>query len=186
MITDIPSRKWLAEQGISVDRIPDDLIRESEMPPDNSVYRRMPLPSMIVVHHSATDSGSARLFRCLHKAVNGWEDIGYHFVIGNGTCSGDGEVEEGRPIMARGAHARGSNHCSLGVCLVGNFEVDHPSVKQIVSLGSLLNGLLEKCFLSPECITLHRLVKGCSTACPGRNLTLDLVRESLESANIKR
>ncbi len=179
MTPDINCREWLIEQGVSVDSIPDDLLQASENAPDKSVYKRMPLPSMIVVHHSATSTGNTRLFRCLHRAVNGWEDVGYHFVIGNGTCSGDGEVEEGRPITVRGAHARGSNHCSLGICLVGDFCKDHPSLKQMVSLGSLLKELLQKCCLDPECITLHSLVKGCSTVCPGGNLTLEMVRESL-------
>ena len=63
----------------------------------------------IVVHHSATKAGSAAFFRVLHRGVNLWNDIGYHFVIGNGTLTGDGAVETGRALPFTGAHARGGN-----------------------------------------------------------------------------
>jgi N-acetyl-anhydromuramyl-L-alanine amidase AmpD len=45
---------------------------------------------------------------------NGWDDIGYHYVIRR-----NGEVELGRPIEKQGAHAAGHNAGSIGVCLVG-------------------------------------------------------------------
>lgn len=44
----------------------------------------------------------------------GWSDIGYHFVIGR-----DGRREVGRPLEIAGAHARGSNRNSIGICLIG-------------------------------------------------------------------
>jgi N-acetyl-anhydromuramyl-L-alanine amidase AmpD len=172
-------REWLAEQGFDTGGISDRILDEAGNPPaDSGVYRMMPLPSQIVVHHSATASGSARLFRCLHRAVNGWADVGYHYVIGNGTDSGDGEVEAGRPAGVRGAHARGSNHCSLGVCLVGNFEETFPTAAQLRVLGELLRDLMLRYGLGPEDILLHRAVKGCDTVCPGRHLTLGAVLES--------
>lgn len=47
----------------------------------------------------------------------GWSDIGYHFVI-----TRDGLVQTGRPIETPGAHARGHNDFSIGVCLVGGMD----------------------------------------------------------------
>ena len=44
----------------------------------------------------------------------GWDGIGYHKVINS-----DGEIEDGRPEYWVGAHVRGLNDCSLGVCLIG-------------------------------------------------------------------
>ncbi len=76
----------------------------------------------IVIHHSATATGNAAFFRVLHRMVNNWNDIGYHFVIGNGSFSCDGMVEEGRKLPFTGAHARGANEDSIGICLVGNFN----------------------------------------------------------------
>ena len=44
----------------------------------------------------------------------GWNGIGYHRVI----CR-DGRIEHGRPDYWIGAHVKGFNHVSLGVCLIG-------------------------------------------------------------------
>ena len=60
----------------------------------------------IVIHHSATDSGSAASFDRSHRK-RGWDGLGYHFVIGNGRGTGDGVVEVGYrwTRQVTGAHA---------------------------------------------------------------------------------
>jgi hypothetical protein len=72
---------------------------------------------LIVVHCSATppemDIG-AKEIRGWHVDANGWSDIGYHGVIRR-----DGTFERGRPLHKRGAHAKGYNSISWGLCLVG-------------------------------------------------------------------
>lgn len=74
------------------------------------------MKTMIVVHCSDTytsmDIGAEEI-RGWHKAL-GWDDIGYHIVIRR-----DGSYEEGRELTAIGAHARGYNHMSIGICLIG-------------------------------------------------------------------
>lgn len=45
---------------------------------------------------------------------NGWKSIGYHYVIER-----DGAIRIGRPETQVGAHCRGKNAKSLGICLVG-------------------------------------------------------------------
>ena len=61
--------------------------------------------------------------RVWHTKDRGWSDIGYHFVIRR-----NGEVETGRPVAKVGAHARGHNVGSIGVCLVGGMaEADTKS-----------------------------------------------------------
>ena len=45
---------------------------------------------------------------------NGWSDIGYHFVIRR-----SGATEKGRLISKAGAHTKGFNEHSIGICLVG-------------------------------------------------------------------
>ena len=48
----------------------------------------------IVIHHSATAKGNAARFDYYHKKKKGWEyGLAYHFVIGNGSFSGNGEIE---------------------------------------------------------------------------------------------
>ena len=45
---------------------------------------------------------------------NGWSDIGYHYILRR-----NGAVENGRPLEVSGAHTRGHNKNSIGVCMVG-------------------------------------------------------------------
>lgn len=68
--------------------------------------------------------------------------IGYHYVIKR-----DGEVETGRPVERQGAHVKGHNHDSVGICLVGGVDEDNNpennfTDEQFSTLERLLNGLL--------------------------------------------
>lgn len=58
--------------------------------------------------------GKVQEIRRWHVQDNGWSDIGYHFVIDR-----DGTVVEGRPLEKAGAHVRGHNEHSIGICLLG-------------------------------------------------------------------
>ncbi len=156
----------------------DDLDRTGEKPPD-SVYTRMKKVNYLIIHHSATATGCARVFRAFHRSINEWVDIGYHFVIGNGSLSEDGEVEEGRPQWAVGAHAREHNSDTIGICLVGNFNDTYPTEEQMRSLGMLLKNLLSEYDLSSSSIILHRDLSGCKTLCPGDNLTREMIVNSI-------
>ena len=70
----------------------------------------------LVVHCSDTPDTEDITALEIHKMhLNfGWEGIGYHKVI----CR-DGKVENGRPEFWVGAHTKGINNISLGVCLIG-------------------------------------------------------------------
>jgi hypothetical protein len=76
----------------------------------------------IVVHCSATkpsqDIGASEI-RKWHVEDNGWSDIGYHQVIRR-----SGAIELGRPLHVSGAHAKGVNSRSVGVCLVGGINAN--------------------------------------------------------------
>ena len=71
---------------------------------------------LLIVHCSDTPDDIDINARHIHKMHLdfGWDGIGYHKVI----CR-DGLVENGRPEYWIGAHVRGKNRSSLGVCLVG-------------------------------------------------------------------
>jgi N-acetyl-anhydromuramyl-L-alanine amidase AmpD len=75
----------------------------------------------IVVHCSATgptsDIGVDEI-RDWHKA-KGWSDVGYHAVIRR-----DGEIEFGRHFDEPGAHVKGQNYRSVGVCMVGGVDAN--------------------------------------------------------------
>ena len=50
----------------------------------------------IAVHNSGTRQGNARAFEYYHRRVRHMKNgLAYHFVIGNGSSSGDGEIEIG-------------------------------------------------------------------------------------------
>ncbi len=74
----------------------------------------------IIVHCSATPEGrdvSVDEIRRWHVEDRNWSDIGYHWVI-----TLNGTLEEGRPEYKNGAHAKGFNKNSIGVCYVGGVD----------------------------------------------------------------
>ena len=75
----------------------------------------------IIIHCSATKvSRDIGVFQIDEWHKNqGWSGIGYHFVIRR-----SGEIEKGRDIAAVGAHCKGQNKHSIGICLVGGID-DH-------------------------------------------------------------
>ena len=74
----------------------------------------------IILHCSATKEGqdfSAATIRGWHVNGRGWRDIGYHWVIRL-----DGSIEVGRPLDEKGAHTKGHNKDSVGVCYIGGLD----------------------------------------------------------------
>jgi N-acetylmuramoyl-L-alanine amidase len=75
----------------------------------------------IILHCSATPEGrdvSTQAIRSWHKA-RGWNDIGYHWVI-----EIDGSLHKGRDEQKVGAHCKGQNYSSIGICYVGGADDD--------------------------------------------------------------
>ena len=135
----------------------------------------------IVIHHSATPTGGAAAFDKMHKA-KGWDELGYHFVIGNGTDTPDGKIEVGPrwPKQKWGAHDKTPgnqyNEHGIGICLVGNFDVTHPTAAQMKSLEKLVAYLMKTYHVAPDHILGHGETK--STECPGRYMNVALVRRT--------
>ena len=132
----------------------------------------------LVVHHSATPDGSAEGFERFHRG-KGWDGLAYHFVITNGKGGPDGELQVSDRWWEQkhGAHA-GSfhgqpeernkfNEFGIGICLIGNFEKQRPTQKQLETLARLIKRLQKEFDIASEDVVGHRHVK--STACPGRN-----------------
>lgn len=123
----------------------------------------------IVVHCSATPEGRAVSVPTIRKwhTDRGWRDIGYHFVIGL-----NGEIWPGRPISERGAHVRGHNTGSIGICYVGGVTndgrlapKDTRTPAQKTALLSLIRGLLTD-YPAISKICGHRDFPGVAKACP--------------------
>jgi len=76
----------------------------------------------IVIHCAATPEGQdvkLEAIRRYHVEQRGFSDVGYHWVI-----ELDGTVRQGRPEWAIGAHVKGENLDSIGICYVGGLSAD--------------------------------------------------------------
>jgi len=121
----------------------------------------------IIIHCSATAEGKdfkAADIRRWHVQGNGWQDIGYHFVIDL-----DGTVEVGRPVSKQGAHCTNHNKTTIGICYVGGCAADGKTPKdtrtdaQKRSLRSLV-AVLRSCFPTITKVSGHR--DYANKACP--------------------
>jgi hypothetical protein len=149
----------------------------------------------IVVHHSAYPSGSYDSIHKEHatrKDRNGkpWEGCGYHFVIGNGNGSRDGQIEVGfRWVQQKqGAHAGSSaeqaeyNQHGIGICLIGNFTVTEPTPAQMDALAKLVGWLAWKNGIPRERIFGHGHIK--NSDCPGKNFSFAALFDRLDAMQI--
>jgi hypothetical protein len=127
----------------------------------------------IVIHHSGTANGNAEIFDRWHRDRQ-WDGVGYDFVIGNGTDSGDGEVE----VTFRWREQKVGAHCktpdnwanaeAVGICLVGNFNLEPPTESQKEALVKLVRFLQDWYAIPPGRVYGHGATPGASeTECPG-------------------
>lgn len=135
----------------------------------------------IVIHHSDTATGSGASFDKYHREHNGWKELGYHFVIGNGTGSADGQIEVGgrwtRQMIGAHAGVAKFNEQGIGICLVGDFDHNRPTAAQMQSLAWLCAELMQSCRISSQNIIGHSDAKSGQTRCPGRYMNLAWVRQ---------
>jgi LysM repeat protein len=162
------------------------LIRGAAEPvPVISLYRSKKW-KYIIIHHSATDEGDSLSFDKAHLK-KGWDGVGYHFVIDNGSQGKNDGLIEVSPRWLKnkdGSHckASGMNTKAIGICLVGNFSKDSPSAKQMASLVYLTNRLRNYYGVPLERIMEHGQVPGAKTECPGKRFPWNEFKSRLRSA----
>ncbi len=128
----------------------------------------------IVGHHSGIDRGNAASYDRFHRRERRMENgLAYHFVIGNGRDSGDGEIEIGdrwlRQIQGGHVRTHAVNMTSIGICVVGNFETRRPSVRQMAAFRELVDYLRNEVLAGkPVNFAVHREIDRNHTVCPGR------------------
>ncbi|MCB9261667.1 MAG: N-acetylmuramoyl-L-alanine amidase [Flavobacteriales bacterium] len=154
-----------------------------------------------IVHHSAGANDNhdylniVRNIYLLHTQTNGWDDIGYNFLIAQ-----DGTIFEGRESQGidstdniKGAHFCGKNTGTMGICLLGNYMETSPTEATKKSLAELLAWKCFKDGITPFGSSFHESGgatlahiaghrDGCSTACPGDSVyqMLDSLRTQVE------
>lgn len=120
--------------------------------------------SKVIVHCSATREGqpiSVETIRKWHK-LRGWSDIGYHYVIDL-----NGQVHAGRDVSRVGAHVKGENTGSVGVCYIGGLDKDgEPKDTRTFEQDIALTYLLKLLTHQYEGSTLHGHNEFSSKACP--------------------
>lgn len=115
----------------------------------------------IVIHHSASKpSTTIEEISTCHKS-RGFNQVGYHKVIYD-----DGTIMNGRPESTVPASVKDHNKATLAVCVTGNFEVDHPTTFQLISLELVIQEWRTK--WPGVKIVCHRDLA--ATLCPGKNL----------------
>jgi hypothetical protein len=141
----------------------------------------------VIIHHSATEKGNAAIFDKMHREQKHWDGVGYDFVIGNGTDSGDGQVE----VTFRwhkqipGAHCGGTannwaNKDGIGICLVGDFSYTVPTSRQMESLVKLIRFLQKRYRIPKSQIYGHKRTPGARvTACPGESFPMSRLKAIL-------
>ena len=134
----------------------------------------------LIVHHTATPtSWTVEDVRRLHVEERGWDDIGYHYLI---LLNDDGtaRMEIGRPCYKTGAHAKGHNRNSLGLCTVGNWSKGEMPRQIRRELVRWLDVLCQLHDLDPlEAIKGHRELEGAATECPGNYVDLNAIRREV-------
>lgn len=93
----------------------------------------------------------------------GWMGIGYHYVI-----TRDGTVELGRDIERSGAHTKGQNANSIGVCLAGgmNATKNGPEINFTDEQYDALHDLLKALQGKYSDATLHGHYEFAPKSCP--------------------
>lgn len=134
----------------------------------------------IIIHHTGRNNDFPFFIKLRHVFLRGWEDIGYHFLIGNTRpFTIDGKLYQGRDEAFEGAHALGYNQCSIGVCLIGNFNKKKPSKNQMETLYTFLVEKIKKHGLSLESIKGHKELLNTRKKCPGKNIDMDEIRKEV-------
>ena len=139
----------------------------------------------IVVHNSGTRQGNARIFDVYHRRVRKMQNgLAYHFVIGNGNSSGNGEIEIGDrwTRQINGGHVASDylNNIALGICLVGDLNRDKPTAQQLAALDELITYLrsrVGKIKGQQAIVKGHKEINPKPTDCPGDRFDLGWLRQ---------
>jgi N-acetylmuramoyl-L-alanine amidase len=126
----------------------------------------------IVGHHSGIKNGNAAIYDRAHRERGMENGLAYHFVIGNGIDSGDGEIEIGprwlKQLKGGHVHREEINEVGIGICLVGNFEETKPTAKQLAAFRELVDYLRSDVVGKKVRFAVHKEIDPGRTVCPGR------------------
>lgn len=144
----------------------------------------------IVVHHTVSSAGAdpkqaLRNIQYFHAVKRGWGDIGYNYIV-----DPQGRIYEGRRGGEKviGGHSIPVNKTSIGISVMGNYQVDRPPKAVLEALSIIIQAKAELYQLDPLATAEYKgktypVVGGHrdsdATACPGQFLynTLPAIRQ---------
>ncbi len=134
----------------------------------------------IVLHHSASTSGSYDQIDREHRKVLGYDGCGYHFVIGNGSGSEDGQIEVAQRWVNQkhGVHCRNAksseiDEYGIGICFVGDLDKEPPTPRQVAAARALVAYLSARYGIARARVETHAHLAATPTVCPGRHFPID-------------
>lgn len=163
---------------------PPKLLDSSTLSKLNSIRPTSGKWKRIIIHHSATPIDDAVNMHKVHLARGMKNGLAYHFVISNGSRKArDGEIYLSNRWKGQldGGHVKKQewNRTSIGICLIGNFEIRPPTSKQLSALEGLCEYLMKRCKLQANDVTTHTLFHPKHTVCPGKYFSLTGLRRRL-------
>lgn len=124
----------------------------------------------IIAHHSAIRYGNASIYGKAHLRRGMKNGLAYHFLIGNGIDSKDGQIEIGprwtKQIEGGHVKSRKYNLNSIGICLIGDFQKFRPSAKQLAAFKELVRYLKYDLLAGKPKFMVHNDLE--QTLCPGK------------------
>lgn len=127
----------------------------------------------IIIHCSATPQGVDYTVADIDRwhRQRGFNKIGYHYVIYR-----DGSIHPGRPVEEIGAHCRGHNANSIGVCYIGGLDADtfEPTDTRTPQQRQALRELVSKLKEQYPEATVHGHNEFADKACPCFRVSTDL------------
>jgi hypothetical protein len=128
--------------------------------------------SAVVIHDSGQSSGTPAALEERARQI-GLKGLGHHFVIGNGSGMGDGEIFVGERWLTQaagaytaGQHADWFNRHGVGICLVGDGNQQRFTPTQLRQLARLVKAVCARHGIPPERVYLHSQL--CNSPSPGR------------------
>ena len=128
--------------------------------------------NQVVIHHSATESGSPESYALYHIHNNGWPGIGYHYVI-----SKAGKIVQTQFLKTVSFHTSGQNTRSVGICLTGNYDTQEPPAAQLDACVKLIKYLEDK-LGRPLAIAGHNAYS--AKSCPGSHINVNLIQQRVK------
>ena len=112
-------------------------------------------PTALIIHHEWGSNGFYGVNE-YHRQLWNFKSslgffIGYQYYIAS-----NGVVYQGRADDEEGAHCKGKNLDSIGICLEGNFDLNRPTNAQILSLKNLILKKMTEYAIKPDQIFSHR------------------------------